>query len=64
MSDDHDRLHVWDLTNIGKPKLQKIVNYRHAVKCYPVSSYFSSKFGPDNLCVSLVVLQCLRLIPM
>ncbi|TCD68310.1 hypothetical protein EIP91_011169 [Steccherinum ochraceum] len=35
--DEHDRLHVWDLVTPGKPRLQKIVNYRHPVTALGLS---------------------------
>ncbi|KAH8099770.1 lethal giant larvae like, C-terminal-domain-containing protein [Cristinia sonorae] len=35
--DEHDRLYVWDLTTPGKPRLQKIMNYRHPVTALALS---------------------------
>ncbi|KAK7695037.1 hypothetical protein QCA50_002225 [Cerrena zonata] len=42
--DDHERLHIWDLTSPGRPKLQKITNSRHPINALSLSPSHTHAF--------------------
>ncbi|CCM03744.1 uncharacterized protein FIBRA_05890 [Fibroporia radiculosa] len=62
--DEHDRLHIWDLTTIGAPKLQKIVNLPRPVNCLLVSpSHTHALIALSNGEIRMYDLLCLRMSP-
>ncbi|GBE77562.1 hypothetical protein SCP_0104400 [Sparassis crispa] len=62
--DSHNRLHIWDLANLGKPKLQKIVSFAHQINSLTVSPAHAHAFvALANGEVKTYDLLCLRISP-
>ncbi|KAI0931535.1 hypothetical protein AcV5_005001 [Taiwanofungus camphoratus] len=62
--DEHNRLHIWDLTALGRPKLQKIVNFSHSINCLATSpSHTHALIALANGEIKLYDLMCLRISP-
>ncbi|KAH9947113.1 lethal giant larvae like, C-terminal-domain-containing protein [Amylocystis lapponica] len=62
--DDHDRLHIWDLTTPGRPKMQRIVNLPQPINSLTVSPSHAHAFiALANGVVKTYDLLCLRMSP-
>ncbi|KZT08686.1 uncharacterized protein LAESUDRAFT_676040 [Laetiporus sulphureus 93-53] len=62
--DNRDRLHIWDLSALGRPKLQRIVNFSHPVNCIAASpSHAQILVALANGQIKTYDLLCLRMSP-